>query len=390
MLVLKNARIVSMSPEYEKEFTGDIAIENGRIKAMGKSLSSDNADVIDLTGKTVLPGIVDAHCHIGMWEDGMGFEGNDGNEMSNPSTPELRAVDGINPYDRCFDEAMRAGVTTCVTGPGSANVLGGQFCAIKTHGRDVEDMLLRAPVAMKAAFGENPKRVYERQKTIYTRMQTAAILRKNLTKAREYDRKLRAAEEDPSKAPEKDLAMEALLPVIRGELPLKVHAHRSDDILTVFRLAREFGFRLTVDHCTEGYMIPELLKEGIRDTGAGVIIGPLLCDRGKIETRNLSFESPRILYENGIEFAMMTDHPVIPEQYLPVCASIAVKEGLPEYEALKCITINPARIVGIDDRVGSLEPGKDADIGVYDGDPLDVRTRCVMTLINGEICHNEL
>ena len=320
----------------------------------------------------------------------MGFEGNDGNEMSNPSTPELRAVDGINPYDRCFDEAMRAGVTTCVTGPGSANVLGGQFCAIKTHGRDVEDMLLRAPVAMKAAFGENPKRVYERQKTIYTRMQTAAILRKNLTKAREYDRKLRAAEEDPSKAPEKDLAMEALLPVIRGELPLKVHAHRSDDILTVFRLAREFGFRLTVDHCTEGYMIPELLKEGIRDTGAGVIIGPLLCDRGKIETRNLSFESPRILYENGIEFAMMTDHPVIPEQYLPVCASIAVKEGLPEYEALKCITINPARIVGIDDRVGSLEPGKDADIGVYDGDPLDVRTRCVMTLINGEICHNEL
>ncbi|MBQ1893086.1 MAG: amidohydrolase [Clostridia bacterium] len=390
MIIIKNAAVIPMAEGMEPRFTGDVAIEGTKIKAVGKDLDAEGAEVIDAAGCTVIPGIVDAHCHIGMFEDGMGFEGDDGNEMSNTSTPELRAIDAINPFDRCFEEAMRGGVTTCVTGPGSANVVGGQFAAIKTHGRDVESMLLRAPVAMKAAFGENPKRVYHNEKTIFTRMQIAAILRKTLTKAAEYEKKLRLAGDDASKLPEKDIAMEAMLPVIRRELPLKVHAHRADDILTVLRIAREFNVRLTLDHCTEGYMIPELLKEGIRDTGAGVIIGPLLCDRGKIETRNLSFEAPRILFENGIEFAMMTDHPVIPEQYLPVCASIAVKEGLPEYEALKAITINAARITGIDDRVGSIEPGKDADIAVFGGEPLDVRSRCVMTIINGEICHNEL
>jgi imidazolonepropionase-like amidohydrolase len=390
MLLLKNARIIPMADNAEREYVGDIAVENGRILEMGPGLEYNGAEVVDLTGCTVTPGFIDAHCHIGMFEDGMGFEGDDGNEMSATSTPELRAIDAINPFDRCFEEAARGGVTTCVTGPGSANVVGGQFAAVKTHGRCVEDMILRAPVAMKAAFGENPKRVYSDRKSIFTRMQIASLLRKTLTKAIEYDKKIRLAEGDAAKLPEKDLDMEAMLPVIRRELPLKVHAHRADDILTALRIAREYGIRLTLDHCTEGYLIPDLIKEGVEATGAGVIIGPLLCDRGKIETRNLSFESPRILYENGIEFAMMTDHPVIPEQYLPVCASIAVKEGLPEYEALKCITINPARIVGIDDRVGSLEPGKDADIGVYDGDPLDVRTRCVMTLINGEISHNEL
>ena len=390
MIIIKNAAVIPMAEGMEPRFTGDVAIEGTKIKAVGKDLDAEGAEVIDAAGCTVIPGIVDAHCHIGMFEDGMGFEGDDGNEMSNTSTPELRAIDAINPFDRCFEEAMRGGVTTCVTGPGSANVVGGQFAAIKTHGRDVESMLLRAPVAMKAAFGENPKRVYHNEKTIFTRMQIAAILRKTLTKAAEYEKKLRLAGDDASKLPEKDIAMEAMLPVIRRELPLKVHAHRADDILTVLRIAREFNVRLTLDHCTEGYMIPGLLKEGIRDTGAGVIIGPLLCDRGKIETRNLSFEAPRILFENGIEFAMMTDHPVIPEQYLPVCASIAVKEGLPEYEALKAITINAARITGIDDRVGSIEPGKDADIAVFGGEPLDVRSRCVMTIINGEICHNEL
>ena len=390
MIILKNAKIISMSPDHEREFIGDIAIEGTKIAAVGAGLDIAAETVIDVSGCTVIPGIVDAHCHIGMFEDGMGFEGDDGNEMSGTSTPELRAIDAINPFDKCFREAACGGVTTCVTGPGSANVVGGQFAAVKTHGRDVESMILRAPVAMKAAFGENPKRVYSDRKTIFTRMQIASILRKTLQKAAEYDKKIRLAEGDPTKLPEKDMAMEAMLPVIRRELPLKVHAHRADDILTVLRIAREFNIRLTLDHCTEGYMIPELLKEGIRDTGAGVIIGPLLCDRGKIELRNLSFESPRVLYENGIEFAMMTDHPVIPEQYLPICASIAVKEGLPEYEALKCITINAARITGIDDRVGSLEPGKDADIAVFNGDPLDVRSRCVLTVINGEVCHNEL
>ncbi|MBQ4168010.1 MAG: amidohydrolase [Clostridia bacterium] len=387
MFILKNANLITMAPDLEEEFIGDIAVEGAVIKAVGKDLRFDGAEEIDLTGKTVIPGVIDAHCHIGMFEDGMGFEGDDGNEMSSTSTPELRAIDAINPYDKCFEEAMRGGVTTCVTGPGSANVVGGQFVAIKTYGRDVEDMVLRFPVGMKAAFGENPKRVYESRHTIYTRMQIAATLRKTLTKAKEYERKLEAAKEDPSKAPDKDLAMEAMLPVIRRELPLKIHAHRADDILTALRIAREFEIRVTLDHCTEGYMIPELLKEGIRDTGAGIIIGPLLCDRGKIELRNQSFKAPVTLYQNGIEFAMMTDHPVIPEQYLPICAGLSVREGLPRYEALKSITINAARITGLDDRVGSLEPGKDADIAVFDGDPLEVYTHCVMTVINGRICH---
>ena len=389
MFILKNARLITMAENMEREFVGDIAVEGSKIKAVGKGLAFEGAVEYDLTGKTVIPGIVDAHCHIGMFEDGMGFEGDDGNEMSNPSTPELRAIDAINPFDRCFVEAMQGGVTTCVTGPGSANVVGGQFAAIKTHGKDVESMVLRFPVGMKAAFGENPKRVYQ-GKSIFTRMQIAATLRKTLTKAKEYERKIELAGDDKSKLPEKDLGMEAMLPVLRRELPLKVHAHRADDILTVLRIAREFGIRITLDHCTEGYLIPELLKQGVEDTGAGVIIGPLLCDRSKIELRNLSFKAPAILYENGIEFAMMTDHPVIPEQYLPICAGLSVREGLPEYEALKSITVNAAKIVGIFDRVGSLEAGKDADIAVFDGDPLEVMSHCVMTVINGEICHNAL
>ncbi len=387
MLILKGGRVIPMEgPEY----VGDIAIENGRIAAMEKNCECDGAEIRDITGCTVIPGIVDAHCHIGMWEDGMGFEGDDGNEMSNPSTPEMRAIDAINPFDRCFSEARDGGVTTCVTGPGSANVIGGAFVALKTNGSCVEDMILKYPIAMKAAFGENPKRVYNANKTMYTRMAVAATLRKTLTKAAEYDKKLKLAGDDESKKPERDLGMEALLPVIRRELPLKIHAHRADDILTALRIAKEFNLRITLDHCTEGYLMPELLKQGIRDTGAGIIIGPLLSDRSKIELKNLSFTAPRKLYENGIEFAMMTDHPVIPEQYLPVCAAIAVREGLPEYEALKSITINAAKITGIDDRVGSLKVGKDADVAVFNGNPLDFRARCVMTVINGRICHDEI
>ena len=387
MLILKNGKLLTMAGP---EFVGDIAVENGKIIALGEELPTENAQVRDVSGCYVMPGIVDAHCHIGMWEDSMGTEGADGNECTNPVTPELRAIDAINPYDRCFTEACAAGVTTCVTGPGSANVIGGQFVAMKTAGDSVEDMTLRFPVAMKAAFGENPKRVYgDSEKTPQTRMATAAILRKALLDAQEYGRKIEEGEQDPAKRPPRDLGKEALLAVIKRELPMKIHAHRADDILTAIRIAKEFNIRFTLEHCTEGYLIPAQIKRAIEEQGAGIIVGPLLSERSKIELRNLYFKAPKVLYDNGIEFAIMTDHPVIPEQYLTVCAALAVREGLPEEVALRAITIQAARITGIDDRVGSLEVGKDADIAVFNGHPLDFRTRCVLTLVNGKIAHEE-
>ena len=384
MLILKNANVLSIR---RKEFIGDVAVENGRIYSVGKDISIPGAKEIDLTGCYVMPGIIDAHSHIGMWEDGMGREGADGNEATNATTPDLRAIDGLNPFDWCFKEAVACGVTAAVTGPGSANVIGGTFVALKLHGKCVEDMIIKQPVAMKAAFGENPKRVYGDKGGPQTRMAIAATLRNALAGALEYDKKLRS---DNEKLPERDLKKEALLPVIRREMPLKIHCHRADDILTAIRIAKEFDIMFTLDHCTEGYMISNIIKETIDETDCGIIIGPLFTDRSKIELRNLSFKAPLKLYEAGIEFAMMTDHPVIPEQYLPVCAAIAVREGLPEEAALRSITINPAKIVGIDDRLGSLEEGKDADIAVFSGHPLDFRSRCLLTLINGEIVHSEL
>lgn len=387
MLVLKNGNVMTMAGPA---FVGDVAIENGKIVAVGQSLSYSDAEVRDVTGMTVMPGIVDPHCHIGMWEDAMGFEGADGNECTNPITPELRAIDAINPYDRCFEEAVAGGVTTCVTGPGSANVIGGQFVAIKTYGDSVEDMVLRFPVAVKAAFGENPKRVYNgKNQTPSTRMATAALMRKALIEAQEYNEKLEKGKADPEKMPERNLGKEILARVIRRELPMKIHAHRADDILTAIRICREFKLRYTLDHCTEGYLITDKLKEALSEDCEGIIVGPLLTDRSKIELKNLSFKAPKVLEQAGIEYAMMTDHPVTPEQYLPICTAIAVREGASEEGALKAITINAAKITGIADRVGSIEVGKDADIAVFSGHPFDFRSRCVLTLVNGKVAHEE-
>lgn len=387
MLLLKNGNVMTMAGPA---FVGDVAIENGKIVAVGQSLSYSDAEVRDVTGMTVMPGIVDPHCHIGMWEDAMGFEGADGNECTNPITPELRAIDAINPYDRCFEEAVAGGVTTCVTGPGSANVIGGQFVAIKTHGDSVEDMVLRFPVAVKAAFGENPKRVYNgKNQTPSTRMATAALMRKALIEAQEYNEKLEKGKADPEKMPERNLGKEILARVIRRELPMKIHAHRADDILTAIRICREFKLRYTLDHCTEGYLITDKLKEALGEDCEGIIVGPLLTDRSKIELKNLSFKAPKVLEQAGIEYAMMTDHPVTPEQYLPICTAVAVREGASEEGALKAITINAAKITGIADRVGSIEVGKDADIAVFSGHPFDFRSRCVLTLVNGKVAHEE-
>ena len=371
----------------QEAFSGDLLIDNGKITAVGANLSADGVEVIDLGGKFVLPGLIDAHCHIGMWEDGMGEEGSDGNEMTDPITPELRAVDGLNPFDPCFKEAREAGVTTVVTGPGSANVIGGQFAALKTSGRSIEEMTLRDPIAMKAATGENPKGVYAEKKVApTTRMAIASLFRSTMTDAIEYQKGM-AKEEDK---PDRDISMEALLPVLSRDLTVKIHAHRADDILTGLRLAKEFNLKVTIDHCTEGYMITDVLKDRLIEQGAGIIIGPLLSERSKIELKNLSFSAPRVLEEAGIPFAMMTDHPVIPIQFLPVQAGIAVREGLSEETALRSITRNAAEIVGIQDRVGTLEAGKDADVAVFDGHPFDYRTHCVLTLINGKVVHNTL
>ena len=387
MLLLKNGNVMTMAGPA---FVGDVAIENGKIVAVGQSLSYSDAEVRDVTGMTVMPGIVDPHCHIGMWEDAMGFEGADGNECTNPITPELRAIDAINPYDRCFEEAAAGGVTTCVTGPGSANVIGGQFVAIKTYGDSVDDMVLRFPVAVKAAFGENPKRVYNgKNQTPSTRMATAALMRKALIEAQEYNEKLERGKADPEKMPERNLGKEILALVIRRELPMKIHAHRADDILTAIRICREFKLRYTLDHCTEGYLITDKLKEALSEDCEGIIVGPLLTERSKIELKNLSFKAPKVLEQAGIEYAMMTDHPVTPEQYLPICTAVAVREGASEEGALKAITINAAKITGIADRVGSIEVGKDADIAVFSGHPFDFRSRCVLTLVNGKVAHEE-
>ncbi len=375
MILIQNAKILPMtSPDIER---GDILMDGGKLKAIGIGLKApEGCQTVDATGLWALPGFVDAHCHLGMWEDGIGFEGADGNEATDPVTPQLRAIDAINPVDPCFKEAREAGVTTACTGPGSANVLGGQFIALKTFGVRVDDMIVKQPLAMKAALGENPKRVYDGQKkSPSTRMATAAVFREALVAAQEYKRKLGGEH-----APDRNLKMEILVDVLERRLPIKIHAHRADDILTAIRIAKEFSLDYSVEHCTEGYMIPEILKaENVK-----VIVGPLLSERSKFELKNLTYTAPLVLHEAGIKFALMTDHPVIPLQYLPVTAALAVREGLDERTALKAITIHAAEITGIADRVGSLEPGKDADVALFDGNPLDYRVKARMVFINGQ------
>lgn len=385
MLLLKNGIVHTMNGD---PFVGDVLIRDGKIHAAAARLEAPEAEVLDVSGCHVIPGIIDAHCHIGMWEDGMGREGADGNEVSNPITPELRAIDGLNPYDPCFDEAVAAGITTVVTGPGSANVIGGQFAALKTYGRTIEDRLIKAPVAMKGALGENPKRVYGDKKAApYTRMAIASLFRKALTDAQEYAKSIEDAEANGTKPPAKNLGLEALLPVLSGDLPMKIHAHRADDILTALRLAREFHIRISLDHCTEGHLIADVLTEQAAAQGIPVILGPLLSERSKIELRNKTYHAPKLLHDAGIPFALMTDHPVIPIQYLPVCAGLMVREGLDEETALASITKNAAAAVWLSDRIGQIAPGFDADIAIYSGHPFDYRAVCEFTIINGSVVY---
>lgn len=393
MLLIYNGKIVTMT---EKDYdNGYILIDNGKITAIGQdtkeieSMLSKDVRKIDVQNGYVLPGLIDAHSHIGMWEDSVGFEGDDGNESTDPIMPHLRAIDAIYHADRAFVEAYENGVTTVVTGPGSANVIGGQFVAIKTYGRYVDEMVLKEPVAMKVAFGENPKTIYnEKHQAPTTRMATAALLRESLYEAKEYKERMKSFRNNPDEyeKPDFDFKKDALMQVLNKEIPLKAHVHRADDIMTAIRIAKEFDVNITLDHCTEGHLIKDVLAE----TGLPAIVGPLLTDRSKIELKNQNLKTPGILSKLGMKVAIMTDHPCVPEQYLCLCAAIAAREGMDEKEAMKAITINAAEIIGIDDRVGSIEIGKDADIVIYDGNPFELKTQVQKTIINGNVIYERL
>lgn len=381
MLLIKNGLIYTMAGDVIEN--GSILIKNGKIEKVGQDLDiPNNTEVIDAGRKMITPGFVEAHCHLGLEEDAVGFEGDDINEMVEPVTPEVRAIDGINPMDRTLQEAYEGGVTTAVTSPGSANVIGGQAIAIKTYGHRVDDMVVKNPVAMKVAFGENPKRVYrEQKKSPITRMSTAAILREYLFKTKAYMEK----KEDKGNK-EFDFKLESLIPVLKKEIPIKAHAHRADDIFTALRIAKEFDIDITLDHCTEGHLIADdLAKEG-----KGAIVGPTMGHRSKFELKNTNFETPKVLNEKGVKIAITTDSPVIPLQHLSLCAGLAHKAGLDEMEALKAITMYPAEIIGIEDRVGSIEVGKDADLVIFDGHPLkDVGVETFMTIIDGKVVYKK-
>lgn len=365
---------------HREAYVADILLADGKIAAIGGGLTAPaDAAVFDADGLEVYPGFVDAHTHIGLDGYGIGYEGCDYNEMNDIWTPQLRAIDGINPRDPSLADARRAGVTCVCTGPGSANVLGGTFLAMKTVGDRVDKMVVRDPVAMKCAFGENPKRCY-RDKCDSTRMSTAAFLRGALMQARDYGARKQAANGDITKMPAYNQKLEALLPVLAREIPLKAHAHQANDIFTALRIAREFNLRLTLEHVTEGHLIVDELA-GEKDVPMAV--GPSLTFASKFELQNKSWSTPAVLTAAGCHVSIITDNSVIPQQYLPLCAGMAIKAGMDPFDALKAITINPAEHIGVADRVGSLEVGKDADVVITAGSPFEVMTEVKAVFIDG-------
>ena len=378
-MIIKNGLIHDAI--HPTPYLADIAIQDGKITAIANDLVPQaNETVLDATGLQVYPGFVEAHCHIGLDNYGMGYEGWDYCELNDYLTPQLRAIDSFNPQDKAIPAALAGGVTTVGAGPGSADVLGGTFIATKLYGNCVDDMILQDSVAMKCAFGENPKRCY-REKGVSTRMTTAAHLRQILFETREYMERKEAAGDDVLKRPKFDMKLEAMIPVLKGEMPLKAHAHRADDICTAIRIAKEFNIKLTLEHCTEGHLIVDELVRA----GYPVAVGPTLTHATKIELVNKTFDTPGILARAGLQVSIITDSPVIPQQYLPLCAGLAVKAGMDPFAALQSITINPARHLGIDNRVGSLEVGKDADIVLAAGDPLESSTQIQTVIVNGKV-----
>jgi len=378
-MIIRNAMI--HDGIHREAYQGDIVIRDGKLVSVGTGAEAGPDEIIDADGLQAYPGFVDAHSHIGL--DGYGGPTGstfDYNEMNDICCPQLRGMDSYYAMDAAIPMALAGGVTTVAAGPGSANVLGGTFLAVKLYGKTVEEAMIRPAVAMKCAFGENPKRCY-RDKCDSSRMTTAAKLREMLFGARDYMLRKEAAGDDISKLPKFDMKMEALIPVLKREIPLKAHAHRCDDIMTALRIAKEFDVRITIEHCTEGHLIVDELK----NAGVPVAVGPTLTNASKLELLNKSWTTPGILAAAGIQVSIITDAPVIPQQYLPLCAGLAVKAGMDPFMALQAITINPARHIGVDDRVGSLEAGKDADVVLTDGDPMvsDTVVRCV--IVDGKV-----
>ena len=371
-MLFKNATIYTMEQD---PFVGDFKIDKGVFTQVGKDLTPDvGEDVQDLNGLYVFPGLVESHCHLGMEETAIRFEGDDVNEITDPITPNMRGIDGCNPMDETVELALKGGVTTVAAGPGSANVLGGTFFAYKTKGNCIDEMTIENPIAMKAAFGENPKRCYK-DKKIDTRMQISALLRETLAKTKEYMEKKEAGKDVAY-----DQKLEAMIPVVKREIPLKCHCHRADDILTVIRIAKEYDIKVTLDHVTDARCIIPQIKE----SGFPCICGPALTHKSKFELANMSFETPNELYKAGILFSIITDSPVVPQQYLSLSAALAAKAGLPEYEAIKAITINPAKILGLDNRLGSFKEGKDADFVICTKNILDTTNEIKAVYVDGK------
>ncbi|MBQ9815045.1 MAG: amidohydrolase [Lachnospiraceae bacterium] len=378
-MIIKNGLVFDAI--NREPYTADIRVEKGKIQKIGSSLpAKKNETCIDATGLRVYPGFVEAHSHLGLDGWGIGFEGKDYNEMGDPCTPHLRSEDSFNPFDPTVSAAARGGVTTVATGQGSANPIGGTWIAVKTRGVCVDDMIIKTPIAMKCALGENPKRVY-REKGNAARMSTASVIRGMLFKAREYLDKKEAAGDDIFKRPAFDFKCEAMIPVLKKEIPLKVHAHQANDILTAIRIAQEFDVLLTIEHVTEGHMIADKLE----NCPYPLAVGPTLTHASKFELQYKSWATPGILAAKGCHVSIITDSPVIPQEHLPLCAGLAVKAGMDPFDALKAITINPAEHIGVADRVGSIEVGKDADFVIADGDPMVSDTNIRYVLIDGQL-----
>jgi imidazolonepropionase-like amidohydrolase len=384
MLLLKNGKVFTPSEMIEK---CDILIDKGKIKKVNPDINVDGAEIINVKGKIVTPGFIDAHCHVGIYEESIGEPGADGNEMTDPITPHLRAIDAINPTDLAFKDAYQAGITSLLTGPGSGNVIGGQNVVIKTAGSSiVDERIVLDPAGMKMALGENPKRVYsEQKKSPTTRMANAALLREALYKAKKYIEKNKKQNKKSDEKAEFDAKSEALSMVIKKMIPIRGHAHRADDIVTFIRIKDEFGINLVIEHGTESHLIADFIAK----KNVPIVVGPSLSARVKVELKEITFKTPKILFENKVLFAIMTDAPVLPINSLPLMVGYSIKEGLPWEEGLKSVTSNAAEICGVSNRIGSIKKGMDADIAVFDQDPFSIESRCLLTIIDGKVIKRE-